>query len=90
MLLTKNVDGVEIECTPEEDAEIRARWAAADKEQAEDLAANGYKYQRVAIYPAIADQLDMLWHSMDSGEIAKSEAFYSSIAAVKKKFPKPV
>lgn len=30
MPLTKNVNGVDVECTPEEEAAIRAEWAAND------------------------------------------------------------
>jgi hypothetical protein len=58
-----------------------ARLAAAD-------AALQYQTHRRAEYPRIQDQLDMLWHSMDTGEIAKSQAFYDAIAAVKNKYPK--
>jgi len=89
MALTKMIDGVEVQCTPEEEAEILARWEANDKAQADDLAANGYKYNRKEAYPLIADQLDMLWHSMDNGEIPVAMEFYSAIAVVKKKYPKP-
>lgn len=39
-------------------------------------------------YPAIGDQLDALWHSMNNGEIPKAAAFYDAIKAVKDKYPK--
>jgi hypothetical protein len=39
-------------------------------------------------YPVLSDQLDMLWHSMDTGEIPKSEAFYNAILNVKNTHPK--
>jgi len=39
-------------------------------------------------YPSVIEQLDMLWHIMDSGEIPKSEAFYNSIKEIKTKYPK--
>lgn len=48
-----------------------------------------YKFERANGYPSIADQLDMLWHSMDSGEIPKSTAFYNAISAIKTQYPKP-
>lgn len=51
-------------------------------------AANQYQTQRRYEYPRIQDQLDMLWHSMDTGEIPKSTAFYDAIAAVKNRYPK--
>ena len=39
-------------------------------------------------YPSIPDQLDMLWHAMDTGEIPKSQIFYSINKSVKDKYPK--
>ena len=59
----------------------------------ESLAADAlvaYKALRAATYPSIADQLDMLFHSMETGAFPKSDLFYATIAAVKDKFPKPV
>jgi len=47
-----------------------------------------YIYLRQTGYPRIADQLDMLWHSMESGEIQKAEAFYNALRSVKDKYPK--
>lgn len=49
-----------------------------------------YKAQRTKEYPSVADQLDMLWHAMDTGEMAMSKEFYTSCKAVKDKYPKPV
>lgn len=43
---------------------------------------------RIKSYPAVADQLDMLWHSMDRGELTKVPEFYDKIKAVKDKYPK--
>jgi hypothetical protein len=48
----------------------------------------GYSDKRQADYPALGDQLDMLWHSMDQGEIPKSPEFYEVIKSVKEKHPK--
>lgn len=47
-----------------------------------------YSGSRRREYPSIGNQLDMLWHSMDSSEIPKAEPFYSEIKAVKDKYPK--
>lgn len=49
------------------------------------------EYQRIRApqYPSIADQLDMLWHAMDSGALPKVDSFYSAIKAVKDQNPKP-
>lgn len=43
---------------------------------------------RVKQYPKIADQLDMLWHSMNSGEIPKAEKWFNLIKDVKDSNPK--
>lgn len=47
-----------------------------------------YTASRHIAYPSIGEQLDMLWHSMNNGEIPKSNAFFESIAAVKNQYPK--
>jgi hypothetical protein len=89
MALTKVVDGIHIDLTPQEEADVRAKWAAEDKRVADDQAINGHKYKRAPNYPHIHDQLDMLWHAMDSGEIPKAKDFYNAIAKVKTDYPKP-
>jgi hypothetical protein len=38
-------------------------------------------------YPAIAEQLDMLWHAMKDDPSKRLEPFYSSIKRVKDKHP---
>jgi hypothetical protein len=47
-----------------------------------------YQQKRVMEYPPLGDQMDMIWHSMDNGVTPKIEPFYSSIKAVKDKYPK--
>jgi hypothetical protein len=49
-----------------------------------------YDQLRKYEYPPIAEQLDALWHDMESGKIAgkgKSE-WYNKISEVKKQYPK--
>ena len=48
------------------------------------------QYQRDRVYPSIGDQLDLLWHSIDTdGELkSKYYDFYEAIKAVKVKNPK--
>lgn len=53
-----------------------------------DIYGTTYSGQRLREYPGIGEQLDMLWHSMNSGEIPKAATFFNSIAAVKTKYPK--
>ena len=49
---------------------------------------DAYKQQRMENYPFIGDQLDMLWHAIDSGTLNKTSDFYTTIKAVKDAHPK--
>ena len=43
-------------------------------------------------YKGIAEQLDLLWHDIDNGKLgadAKTGGFYTTIKALKDKYPKP-
>ena len=55
--------------------------------------ANDYKLDREAAYPSIGDQLDMLWHAIDTGDWTaakvKTTDFYTQLKAVKDANPKP-
>ena len=77
--LHKMVDGVKIYLTLEEEAEIRAEWAAnkAKKKSTE------YIEERRLEYPSIGDQLDDLFHSG-----AFSSEMRAKLQAVKDKYPK--
>jgi hypothetical protein len=46
--------------------------------------------ERRAAYPSVGEQLDMLWHAMDRGEIPKAIEWFERIAAVKAMHPKAV
>lgn len=48
-----------------------------------------YSPLRAKEYPALGDQLDMLWHAMNQEQLPRVEPFYSAIKAVKDKYPKP-
>lgn len=48
-----------------------------------------YTVKRANEYPALGDQLDMLWHAMDSDPTKRIEPFYSTIKNIKEKYPKP-
>ena len=56
---------------------------------ADDASAYAYRIARKSIYPSINEQLDMLWHSMDTGDTPKSQPFYDVISAIKTANPKP-
>lgn len=48
-----------------------------------------YLSSRASEYPAVEDQLDMLWHMMDSGEIpGKHSLWYTIILDIKERHPK--
>jgi hypothetical protein len=54
-----------------------------------DVQNNGYKEQRQAAYPNLADQFDLLWHAIDSGSLDKTSDFYINLKKVKDDNPKP-
>ena len=47
-----------------------------------------YRRTRAKEYPPLAEQLDMLWHAMDTGALPKVDSFYSAIKEVKDQYPK--
>ncbi len=47
-----------------------------------------YRVARKKSYPSVQDQLDALWHAMNTGAVPVAEPFYSQIKAVKTKYPK--
>ena len=65
-------------------ADIQAKMA--ELEIAYD--AKNYQRQRQPEYPAIGEQLDMLWHAIDDGTLDKTSDFYTSLKATKDKYPK--
>lgn len=86
MTLYKNVNGNRVKLSAEEEAKVRVEWAV-NEQAAEAVAWIG---NRVAEYPSISDQLDMLWHAMDKDEIpGKGIDWYENIKATKAKYPKP-
>ena len=40
------------------------------------------------IYLPIEEQLDMLWHAIDTGTLDKTSSFYTNLRVVKDKYPK--
>jgi hypothetical protein len=47
-----------------------------------------YKRERAKAYPSPQDQLDMLWHAIDTGKLDKTSDFYTTNKAVKDKYSK--
>jgi hypothetical protein len=50
--------------------------------------AKEYQRQREPNYPSVKEQLDMLWHAIDSGTLNKSSDFYKTLKSVKDQYPK--
>ena len=57
------------------------------KKQAE-YDAQKYQRDRSTEYPELPEQLDMLFHAIDAGALDKTSAFYTTLKAVKDKYPK--
>jgi hypothetical protein len=70
--------------TPPTEEEIKTKL----KELQDDYDAKEYQRDRQPEYPAIGDQLDMLFHAIDAGKVDKTSDFYKSLKAVKDKYPK--
>lgn len=43
---------------------------------------------RANAYPKVGEQLDMLWHAIDSGTLDKTSTFYTTLKQVKDTYPK--
>ena len=69
---------------PKADIEAKMNEMANEPEQSK------YAEQRRNAYPAIGDQLDMLWHSINQDAELKQKyfEFYQAIKSVKVKYPK--
>ncbi len=52
------------------------------------MAVSDYRQRRK--YPSIMEQLDALWHDMESGKVKKADSFYQMIKKVKDDNPKPI
>tara|TARA_R110000744_G_C19273039_1_gene552726 strand:- start:24 stop:332 length:309 start_codon:yes stop_codon:yes gene_type:complete len=48
-----------------------------------------YTAKRVAAYPTIGDQFDLLYHDMTAGKSDKTGQWYTAIAKIKTDNPKP-
>ena len=70
--------------TPIAEADITAKQI----ELQADYDAKAYQRKRQPEYPAIGEQLDLLWHAIDDGTLDKTSDFYTSLKATKDKYPK--
>lgn len=91
MTLYVNVNGTQIEVSPEEEARIRASW---ETEKARRASVN-YKGQRRREYPDIGEQLDALWKIINQLRLEgvnipqDGDDMLGRILTIKKKHPKP-
>jgi hypothetical protein len=74
------VDGIKVYLTPEEEAEIRAEWAANEAKQQ----ATAYIENRRMSYPPITDYID----GIVKGDQAQIDAYIQACRDVKAKYPK--
>ena len=86
----KMVNGVRIQLTAEEETIRDAEEAKVLAEKKVKPIIKKYQRDRAKEYPAIGDQLDMLWHSINEDAALKSKyfKFHQAILAVKSKYPK--
>jgi hypothetical protein len=47
-----------------------------------------YTRDRMKEYPPVAEQLDMIWHSVNNGLDLKNSPWFTTIKTIKEKFPK--
>ena len=83
-MTNKMLNGVEVILTAEEETFIAAEEAA----RAEEELAVGWVAKRKDEYPSIADQLDAIWHALDTDQDLKLSDFYVNNKAVKDTNPK--
>lgn len=78
-------NSVDVELSADEIQNIQDREEAWLKEYLK----NKYKEDRAREYLPIQDQLDQIWHAIDQNKLDKTSKFYTTIKAVKDKYPKP-
>ena len=64
-------------------------WAEEIRANEIDKETNGYKYDRQAAYPALAEQFDKLWHDINNGTLDETGEFFIALKTVKDDNPKP-
>ena len=79
------VEWLDTEQTQPTEAELNAEITKVQN----DYTAKQYQRDRKLAYPKIEEQLDMLWHSIDSGTLDKTSDFYITLKQVKDTNPKP-
>lgn len=83
--MKKIVNGVEVQMTDAEIAEVHSQWEAEQEKQA----LLSYAINRQYAYPSIQEQLDMLWHSVNNGIGLKDSDWFAQLKSVKDTYEKP-
>jgi hypothetical protein len=81
-MLNKIVNGVEVQCTAEEETSIRAEWATNEAK----INAHAYIAKRAAEFPPITDYID----GVVKGDQAQIDKYIADCLAVKARHPKGV
>lgn len=58
------------------------------QELQDEFDSKDYQRNRAFEYPSIGEQLDMLWHAIDTNSLNKTSDFYTTLKAVKDAHPK--
>lgn len=85
----KMVNGKKVMLTPEEIAEVEARWAQAEAEKAEYEATTKYMDDRRAEMPPVEDLIVALWEQVIEGRPQMATKLQMQRAAIKAKYPAP-
>ena len=85
-ILYKFMKGQRIAMTQEESDEMHAKWAASKREADGKI----YQSERQEGYKTIEEQLDMLWHELNTtGSITNTGDWFLHRQNVKTNHPKP-
>ena len=87
------INGIKVPFTAQEESEWHANEAAHAAKQAKEVAVapKPYVAKRKLAYPQIGDQLDMLWHDIESGRIVadteSANTWFQHIQGIKDEIP---
>ena len=94
--ISTGVDEIDTNILSNNPDDFGITWAQVSEKLTELLAVwhtKDYYRARADAYPDIGDQLDMLWHAIDTGDWTaakvKTTEFYTALKAVKDANPKP-
>jgi hypothetical protein len=81
----EGIDWLDANIAKPSEADLEAAYAIVLAQEA----AVAYQSLRAEAYPALGEQLDMIWHAMDNNLIPMAREFYDARKAVKEQYPKP-